>query len=386
MKRIVYLITFLTFNGYYAILALTIAAGMMDVTRFVTIPLRLGSSFLMIYSICKNFKNFKYKYINLLFILFWLLYLFKVLYHYNEGYSLFRTPLEYVLYAINFSVLPFLFYSSINFKQYKTTIVSALISSGFVLGLVCFFLYGEYLGSDVGRLGTGDTDGEVLGPLALSYGSVITIAMCFFQLFFVKNLKKMYSIYLFVSIVLSFIMFLLGASRGSVLAIVISMIVMVVYGNTKTKLKFSIITLVLTPVVIWSVISSGSIVFSRTESTFESGDIGRVTLWNDAFNEFLNYPLLGNRIEIGFYPHNFILETGMALGIIGLILLFIILIYGLFLIYKKIRIDNDYIWVLMLFLQGFAQHSFTGAIYFSVMLFFPLGLMYSVCDNKEKRN
>ena len=57
MKKIVYAVTFLTFNGYYVILALIYFMGIINLSRFITVPLRLFTSALMLYFIIKNLKN-----------------------------------------------------------------------------------------------------------------------------------------------------------------------------------------------------------------------------------------------------------------------------------------------------------------------------------------
>ncbi|RCS27696.1 O-antigen ligase domain-containing protein [Polaribacter sp. WD7] len=382
-------ISFFVFSGYYALLALLIALGLTDSTRLVTIPLRMITTILMLYVLIFEFKsiqNNKKNPIYLLFILFWSLYFIKVLINESNLYVLNRRWYEYLFYAVNFCILPFLMFSKISFNQYKRKILSSLIFSGFLMGLTSLYLYKAIILAGVGRISMARYSGiedETLSPIALSYAGALTLTLCFYELVFNKNKKITYSIYLYITIILSLLMFFLGSSRGSIVAIVMSLPLFIIYGGAKNKLKFIVSFILSIPIIIYGANKTGTSVFERTSNTLESGDFGRGNLWVDAWNEFLNNPILGGRIEIGFYPHNFILETLMATGIIGVVLLFFLLFKGFKNVYLKSFKDPNYIWVFIILIQGFVQHTFSGALYFSVVLFFSLGLSFSQLKQNE---
>ena len=394
MNRIIYIITFFLYSGYYALLALVISFGLTNNSRFVTVPLRLGTTILMIYS-CVNFlKNERYKLkskiVLLSFMLFWFLYFIKVLISEGKGDSLIRNYYEYIFYALNFCILPFLVFLSIDFNKYKNIILSSFIFSGFLMGLVSFFLYKDILISGgVGRISMARYAGfeqETLSPLALSYAGSLTLALCIFELLYNKNRSKIYSIYLSITIVFSLIMFFLGASRGSVVAMFFCLPILFYYGSIKNRLRFILFALVISPVIIWGAIKSGSSVFSRVAQTVSGeGTADRGDLWKYSWIEFVENPFFGGRIEIGFYPHNFILETLMSTGILGFILLVFIFIVAFKRVNKLAMKNDDYIWVFIVFIQGFCQHFVTGALYTSVLLFAGLGLTLSNFQENFKK-
>lgn len=317
-----------------------------------------------------------------LFCLFWTVYLSKVVWHQSFNFKLVRTWYEYVFYAFNFCFLPFLSFLSINFSKYKNDILNALLYSGLIMGLVSFYLYRDLLTSGIGRISNviyTDSDQGTISPLALSYAGSLTIALCIYKyLYEYISLNKTQIILLILNLILSIIMFYLGASRGSVVALLLSLLILFFYGNRKIRVKFLFVGLIFFPILIAGAIKMGSAVFTRTTNTIESESIGgREKFWLDSWNEFLNYPFLGGRIEIGFYPHNFLLEVLMATGFIGGILLLSVLIKGVINIHKKSAFEEGYVWVMLVLCQGVIQYSFSGAVYFAILLFFPLGLAFS---------
>ncbi|MGJ8761394.1 MAG: O-antigen ligase family protein [Polaribacter sp.] len=384
MSRLIFIVAFFSYSGFYAVLAIVISLGLTSSSRSTTIPIRVLTTLLMGYGVFYFFKKYdiskEKKTILFLFLLFWSLYFIKVLFHENSLLGLSRSWFEYMFYAINFCILPFLMFSVINFSDLKKTILNSFIFSGFLMGIFALYFYKDILMSGVGRISLAkysDFDEQTLSPLALSYAGALTLMLCIFEIIYNKTKTISYKLYLYFTITLSLIMFFLGASRGSLVAIVLTVPLFVIYGSAKNKFKFFIAFLLSIPILVWGAIKTGSSIFSRTAETAETGDSGRGFLWNQAITEFSNYPVVGGRIEFGIYPHNFILEILMATGIVGAILIFPIIFGSFKRINRLVKLDKDYIWVYIIFIQGFAQHCFTGAIYFAVLMFLPLGIIYS---------
>tara|TARA_X000000950_G_scaffold225907_1_gene272600 strand:+ start:14896 stop:16080 length:1185 start_codon:yes stop_codon:yes gene_type:complete len=388
LKKTIYFISFFIYSGFYAVLALLISLGMIDFSRNITVPLRLLTTLLMIYILFKIGNIFKKEtsatgLITIVFYIFWILYFFKVLFHYAYDYPLERNWFEYIFYPINYTILPFLLFSNINFHTYKNTILDSVIFSGFALGLVSVYLYGNILFLGAGRISMAKyidpSITETLSPLALSYAGALTLALCFYKIVFKRReLSKAKLFYLIFTIIMAAIMFLLGASRGSVFALFTSLILLLIYTKG-SNFSFLILSLLLVvPVLIWGAITTGSSVFTRVFDTIENRSISeRELLWVDAWNEFIKNPILGGRIEIDFYPHNIYLEVLMSTGITGFLLFSLILYFGLRKVHKLSFKSADYIWVYIILVQGMSHHLFSGAIYFSILVFFPLGLVYS---------
>ena len=99
---------------------------------------------------------------------------------------------------------------------------------------------------------------------------------------------------------------------------------------------------------------------------------GRNSLLSYGVNEFLESPIIGNHFLIqtvtamGTYPHNLIIESFMALGIIGGGILVIWIIGGVKTAYKsfgEIREDGE--WITLLFLQHLIFGMVSGNLYSS---------------------
>lgn len=384
-KNYIWIITFFSFSGFYAVLAVILYFGLKSTSRVITLPIRLLCALLMAFIIVKILKSIKLniekKIIYLLFICYWIIYFIKVLYHYNCEFQSIRLWTEYVFYAIIFCILPFLTYSLIDFKKHKKHILNSLIFSGFLLGLVSIVLYRDILLSGVSRISLAkysDFEEETISPLALSYTGCLTIALTFFQLVFKKNKATWYKIYLLITLVLSAIIFYLGASRGSVVALVFSFFLFFIFNLNKSRIKFFVLSLLAIPVLIWGAVKSGSSIFQRTLETSRTGeDSGRSLMWKQALEEFSNFPFLGRRIEIDIYPHNFIIESLMATGILGTSFLILLLLFSFIRMKKLVKLDVEFIWVYIVLIQGIVQHSFSGALYTAVLVFLPLGLTFS---------
>lgn len=390
--KIIFFITFFLYSGYYAGLALILSSGFVDLSRYYSVPLRLLLCILMLYIIKKNFSGLnipKNKSIFFLFFLFSAFYIIKILYSEiiavnSEAYS--RSWYEFIFYFISFCVLPFITYSLLDFKKYYKVTIDALVFSGFVLGLLSLYLYKDILASGLGRISLTkyqNPDMETLSPLALSYAGALTIILCIYKLIFRKTAVTKNTIYLYVTIVLSAIMFFLGASRGSVFVLVACVPFFVINSSLKQKRVFIMLMIVLIPAIVWGAIAAGSVVFSRTadiSSDISSGASSavRLDIWNNAWIEFADNPILGGVIEVNStHTHNIFLEVLMATGIIG----FIMFIYLCAISFKRglitTKTEKYFLISVLVFVNGIIQYTFSGAIWGAILLFAPMGMMIS---------
>ncbi|MDL5514500.1 O-antigen ligase family protein [Arenibacter sp. M-2] len=389
MKRLIFIISFFVYSGYYAGLAFIFSFNLSSLSRFYSVPLRVVMALIML-AIIHRFRKRLVQNTNshyaILFIVFWIFYTVKVLFTESttSSHELARIWIEYPLYALLYVVIPFMAYYSIDIKKYQKDIINGFISSGFILGLVSLYLYGKFLAQGIGRLNlvSYQTGEEVLNPLALSYAGVLTIVLCIYRLLILKERRKLQIVYLISTIILSFILFLLGSSRGSVIAIMLTLPVFIAYSGVKQKFKFITVSILSIPIIIWAMEASGSSLFERMGNTVEDKGGGRESLWANAFSHFLENPIFGGKIEIGgIYPHNFILEILMSTGLLGIILFMTVLIKGFFLGRKNASIDNTSVFALLLLVVGFSQYSFSGGVYTAINLFVPLGIIFGIQNN-----
>lgn len=392
MKKLVYIISFFSYSGYYVGLAILFSLGLGNLSRFYSIPLRLLLLLFMIFIIKKNFyliTSTKYKYILFSFFLFWIFYFLKVLYTENlisDYRELSRHWFEYIFYAITFVVFPFYTFVVLPVEKYRDYIVNGIIFAGFVLGIVGMYLYGHLLQSGIGRINliTYQTGESVLNPLNLSYSGSLTIVLCLYKLIIQKDYSKKTKVYLIITMSLSFAMFLLGSSRGSVVSLFLTFPLFLIYSPVKKKIRLLLIFLLSTPIVYWAIVASGSSIVDRIISTKEDKGGGRDSLWFDAINHFIDHPIFGGKIEVsGIYPHNLIIETLMSTGLIGAFIMFPIIIYGFKRSYQCAKDNKLNLFILIILIQGFTQHFFTGGMYTATLLFMPLGMIYSAIKYKK---
>ena len=389
MKRLIYIISFFVYSGYYAGLAFIFSFNLSSLSRFYSVPLRIVMAVIMI-AIIHRFRkriiqNTNSHYV-VLFIVFWVFYSVKVLIteSITSNHELGRMWYEYPLYSLLYGVIPFLAFYSIDIRKYQKDILNGFISSGFILGLVSLFLYGKFLAQGIGRLNMVryQTGEEVLNPLALSYAGVLTIVLCIYRLIILKENNKIQILYLVSTIILSFIMFLLGSSRGSVIAIMLTIPVFIAFSADKQKFKFITISILSIPIIIWAMEASGSSLFERMGNTVEDKGGGRESLWSNALSHFLENPIIGGNIEIGgIYPHNFLIEILMSTGVVGMFLFMPVLIKGFILGRKNSITSRTNVFALLLLIIGFSQYSFSGGVYTAINLFVPLGIIFGIQNN-----
>lgn len=387
MNKIIYILSFFLFSGYYIGLEIIISLGRTDISRFYSIPIRIIQFLGMFYLIYRGIKK-GLKIDSIFFIIsFCILYFLKVFYTENTPIEGNEQPLknnwaEYIFYYFVATFLPILAFASFNFKEYSKYVINGIIFSSFIFALVSIYIYYDAIGSGVGRISLlvyeDPSQESTISPLALSYGSGLGISLCLYSLFFEK--KSFWNrIYLFAVIGVSLVIFFMGSSRGALVAILLSVVCLFLFSNYKNKIIAAIFIFVSIPLSFILSEKIGSNLFERTDDALSSGDTsGRNELWQDALNQFANSPIFGGRIEVsGIYPHNMFLEVMMATGIVGIILFCIPFFKCLFNGIKFSNEDKIYLIPLIIFINGFSQNMFSGAIYNMTLLSVGYGIFLS---------
>ena len=145
------------------------------------------------------------------------------------------------------------------------------------------------------------------------------------------------------------------------------------------------------PILSWGALKTGSSIFQRTGGTFEGENIGiRYELNNAGLDVFYDSPFFGKQIELvnvaGFdniWPHNFVVEIMMSTGIIGLLLFLSIFLFGLRKSLFMAKLNINYLWIPILLFQAIIQYLFSTPFYNAVLLFIPLGIIFSLFNNKH---
>ncbi len=366
--------------GFYAIVILFVNIGFGDFTRIVTVPLRLFAITLAVFFILINIKHIRLQKLPLFFFIYFsLVYIGRVLYYlyvseYDTATSLSKP--EYLLYYLTYAMVPFLFFMAIRKRVYLDVIYKSFVLSLFAVAILSIYFYMEILFAGVSRINIARYLGySTVSPLILSYCSSFLIGLCLYQLIAKNQDKWIY----YSGIALGFVPFLLGASRGAVVAVLSAVIFLFFFrSNRKSKIALFAIFTMMSGLLYLLAILFGSGVFSRFMN-IGGGTAGiRLDIWLESFYQFLYNPLLGDFVEArnyGGYAHNIIVESFAVTGILGGWAMISLIVVGLYYSKNVIVKSPKYGWVAIFFVQSLTYNMFSGALYMAGWFWGSLGLV-----------
>ena len=393
-NNLIFTIFLFTFLGYYASLLLFSNFVSFEFSRQLTVPLRLVIVFSLLMLLITNKFRINNSKSTILFFLFAIVYLIRIFIDFIQSEPYYLSYQNVFFYFISFSVLPFIIIKSIKIsKKNIDSIFKSLLIGGISFSILSVIFYTRFIGQ-VYRLSSTTAGEEVLSPLALSYCSSLLICVFIFYLLHNKTsfIKK---IILLSTILLSTIPFFLGASRGSILAIIISF---VIYFFTEIGKKSIFRTILITAIVMISIISldayleSGLIGrFTNISKDIESGSSSalRIILWETALNQFADFPIIGDKLRVNNfdgYPHNIIIEVLQTTGIIGFIPFILLIISAWRKLFFIAKYYKEHFWLLVIFIQSFVHHLFSGAIYTGAWLWTSMALVFILYDYLKLNN
>ncbi|HAV2914280.1 MAG: O-antigen ligase family protein [Acinetobacter baumannii] len=389
---IVIFISFFTYSGYYAGLGILLEVLGNSASRLYSIPVRLlycvFCLIFVFYMSAIYFKsNFKVKK-NIVFlfcstVLFLLYLFFQYLININGNITTDKSY-EVAFYLVAYAIFPFLFYSVINYNKYKKMITYVSIISGFILGVISIVLYHDILGSSVGRISALRYEGvdNFISPLSLSYSASLTMTLSIFY-WLNSQPKKIMKIFLSFCVAVSLFVFLLGASRGSLLTIFACFLIYFVTFNIKKLIMGASAFISLILVAYYAASYSGSSIFERflnLEDAYSNNDssvTGRLDIWREAISLIKSSPIVGGNFEANhIYPHNIFLESLMSTGIFPFLIFIFITFYGVVLSIQAYIRDKEYL-PFVLLTHGVVMGLFSGSLYTSILYFVGLGLVIS---------
>lgn len=279
-----------------------------------------------------------------------------------------------VIFAFLLMVSPYVSISLLTYKSLHRFMV-AVIGIGTVLLLLALAAFVTGVGLSMPRFSLD----ENISPLGLAYFLGVTAVFAFVWSFY----KHRSMITIFTALGLASVVFviLLTRSRGPIIALILPILIIVSLMRSNLRLQVVLILLLFTVTIssLLPLVPS----FSRYErfvpvvtvlqesgqvdlENLDSASAGRMTIWQVSATRWLSSPVtgvgLGNTENVGF-AHNFILETLVELGVIGLVLLTLFL--GVILRLLRLRPVNRedqilYFAALGLFIFAIVQASFSG--------------------------
>ncbi|MEL0644029.1 O-antigen ligase family protein [Olleya sp. Ti.3.14] len=348
-----------------------------------------------------------------LLIFFWIMYSVRLIYdlsfrqlylnttHYKSEYSIYLFAFGGILFPILAIIVNAKY---INYSKLSNTFLKASFLQGV---LVVFGLY-KIFGLNITKiatqrhlymsdeLGENLTNGSPLNPILVSRCGALLIVLFIAKVFLLKSKNNFLIKYL--SIPLGLILIVLGGSRGPLLSTIIILFfsyLFFLYVNrlNTNKILSQIMVVLLSGYLLfftYQAFSESIGVLDRLNS-FDSNnnlETGRSKHWNSAINQFIDNPFLGDQIfdkHLWIYPHNLILESFMALGIIGGFLFGYLIISNL-LKYKSIlRYNINALPVLILFAVFLMFGMSSGGLYNSTEFWVTLTLISIYNINNMKR-
>lgn len=120
---------------------------------------------------------------------------------------------------------------------------------------------------------------------------------------------------------------------------------------------------------------------AESYSTSNGGVHERQSLARDAWQEYLENPVLGSSIverRSLFYPHNCVLEAFMATGTFGGTIFVLILLTAVYRSIRLLKKDTAMSWISLCFLQSLIGAMFSGGLYGNPLLWGMMGIVLGV--------
>lgn len=390
-NRYIFTAAFLNFIGYYVCLMLLFYIGLGALSLSISIPLRLLILICLTVFFLQS-TRLKTKSETYIFLLFSLICLARIFSDALKGLPYYLGTSRLLLYYLSFDMIPFLLLSNIKFKAVDyNTIRKGILLSGFLFAVLSTIFFRNYIGT-VGRLTTETADIEMLSPLALSYCSSLTIGIAIS--YWIENPLFIRQKFFFLLLIgLSATPFFLGASRGSLIALVLPFIfVLIIKKNVFTSFRTILMMAIGLIGIIYVSQEFGSSLIERLTST--STDIAegnesavRTIMWQNAFNQFANNPVMGDRLKLdGFdvYPHNILFEILQCTGFLGFIPFSILLIITFMKSFKILKYTPQYSWISILFIQCFVQNMFSGSIFSASWLMMSMAIVVAFTRSENE--
>jgi O-antigen ligase len=391
-----YLIAFINFIGFYAIIILVLFLGFEQQSRYFTIPARLLVAMAILLGFyLKNYRQADNHFVYWCFLGFFLVYFFSLYTKAAAGKDhLIRPEYEVGLYSFIYAIIPFLYFAEKKEARLYRIFYNAIIASGLLLSVLCLYLYGDILLSGYSRISLArhNVFFQIISPLLLSYSGALILGLTLSRLFWGETSMKQF-IWYGVIFLFGLIPFFLGASRGSVVALLLPfMIISLVKFSRKIRVKTLFILGLFTMVTIFLAAYVGTGVFTRVlrilhDIQYGGASVVRLEIWSAAIDQFLSSPIFGSSIgmEKYFYPHNIFIEVLMSTGLIGFLPFALLIIYSFHKSFLIIKHRPEFIWITVLFWQGFILQLFSGALYTAVFFWSGLGLITGI-DIKNRTN
>lgn len=304
------------------------------------------------------------------FLLFWAVYLTRLLFDtYIRPIPLARPVEVYWSFSVGVIIIPCLaLFVRPRIEDLDTALI-ALQTTLLVVALASW-VYGMSAFEIDGRLSGNTTQ----NPIQLGHMGAAMVICGGFSLLTGRSRGVLWSrVFNYASVACGMIVLFLSGSRGPLLG---SLVVLAVWAAASVRSRFSTRRQIIVAIfVALAVYASLFVVARRQGSLFDrieyieradnrEGDI-RMRLARMAWQSFLDSPLYGSAVDlVGMgYPHNFLLESFMATGLIGGLLFTGLFMYGMLRTFRLVMSTHPAAWVGLLYIQYAIAGVLSGTIY-----------------------
>lgn len=271
-----------------------------------------------------------------------------------------------------------------------------LLSIGFA-GISAFAmvqLYGQHTANFEGRMSAGESVGEYVAvhPLVLGYMGAVLSTFALFYLVCAR-VGVLARIILCGALGATGVVLLVGsASRGPMIALgVVSLVLIASLTRVLNLTRLLVLGIAAITMVFGLIVyseSTGSSLFKRLfgiSSAVESDsqESARLDLYAEALDRFYASPVVGASTTVSkpeggnTYPHNLIIESLMATGLLGTIPLLLLLGSALRAAWRILTEHRDLAWIPLLFILYLTGGMFSMAIYSNSGLWLSLAATLS---------
>lgn len=131
--------------------------------------------------------------------------------------------------------------------------------------------------------------------------------------------------------------------------------------------------------------------FSESANDGASGRIGENSLYSYAWSQILDYPLFGSNMRIlhngtlyGVYPHNFLLEMCMTLGVPIALFFFYLIGKVLYRVPRMFNPNSPYLVIYLYFAYTFLLMMSTGTLFLRTTFWVSLGILVQIISCMEE--
>lgn len=301
-------------------------------------------------------------------------------------------PFAAVFLYVNAAIVPFYGFQFfrwdlINLRKLNTVALLIFLSMGTIS--LSYILSGkalEYIGSDGRFMGNASMDTIGFGHLGT------TITLLAISLFYQKGINILHKLLSLWAIVTGLFISVAAGSRGALVALIICFIAYLYINGHKMKVLIglpilAVLLLALLPILNDFLLNTmDNHALERLYNSIYAlenmdNDVtsGRDILYDKAWHNFINSPLIGSTLFIeGEYVHNSVLESFMGMGIFGGLLFIIMVIYSLVVAFHMAEQEKQYLFCTLLFVQYLSYSLFSRTLSMLPLFWMSLYLVHTL--------